>query len=763
MTATANCRYLLALVFCILYFVSVYGQTASFTPSDTLGCAPFSVNFTNTSTGAVSYSWDFDDGLTSTQTHPNHTFYGTGNHTVWLYSYDSLSNVDSISMTISIPATTPYFLLPPPSCPSRVLQFTVLGNYDSDNSVQWNFGDGFIASSSFAEHAYAATGDFTVTMTVTNSNCGTVMDSAQIEITDTIIPEVHVHSYGTGTNICPGENFPFFYDEDLSIFWDFGDGVTSTDPYPVHSYDSVGNHTVSISVTNECGNTGTIDTIITVSNNVVPFVSFSKDKLLACPNEFIKFTGGAGFGYTYFWEFDAGTTADGQVVTHSFAQTGIHTIDLFVTNECGNSDSTSGTITITDTLTPVGWMYISDKTICPGTEIQLIAQSGHAQYVWDFGDGNTDSIQTISYTYNNVGTYPIQLTLENECGNSVTYFDTVIVDPTFSPTASFSLSQLTYCPGSSVQFNYDGSSDAVNYFWNFGDTSTDTLPNPTHAYSDTGIYSVTLITTNACNKTDTFINPITINSSATALAAFEVYPDINVCPSTLLSFVNLSSDTGNCFWDFGDGTTSTTPNPTHIYSSGGNYLVKLTATNNCGNSSIITQLVIVSSANEPLVSIVSTDASLFGTCDGSAVLSATGGMPPYTYQWSTGATESSIVGLCASTYFLTLTDANGCTAIDSAIVSQPVGTDELTVHNSKFTVFPNPNNGRFELRMNNEELRMKNYELKVSTLLGETIFLPTANRQPSTINIDISTYSKGIYLVVLQYEKEMFMEKVVVY
>lgn len=102
-----------------------------------LGCAPLIVKFSNFSTGAISYLWKFGDGLTSTQTNPEHTFYSAlGEYTVTLIAYDSGSNSDTAKLIIDVPSNLPYFNITDTVCPGKYVDFSVYGNSDSDNQIE---------------------------------------------------------------------------------------------------------------------------------------------------------------------------------------------------------------------------------------------------------------------------------------------------------------------------------------------------------------------------------------------------------------------------------------------------------------------------------------------------------------------------------------------------------------------------------------------------------------------------------------------------
>ena len=96
----------------------------------------------------------------------------------------------------------------------------------------------------------------------------------------------------------------------------------------------------------------------------------------------------------------------------------------------------------------------------------------------------------------------------------------------------------------------------------------------------------------------------------------------------------------------------------------GNYTVTVTDALGCSSTFNVT-------INEPSAIVLSANAiaaNCFGSCDGSVNLTVSGGTSPYSFNWNTGATTQNISALCAGTYTVTVTDANGCTATTSATV-----------------------------------------------------------------------------------------------
>lgn len=133
-------------------------------------------------------------------------------------------------------------------------------------------------------------------------------------------------------------------------------------------------------------------------------------------------------------------------------------------------------------------------------------------------------------------------------------------------------------------------------------------------------------------------------------------------------------------WYFGDGDSSTTQNPYHIYpASGGNYTVTLIVNNDVGGADTAYQLINVSDL--AIASIFPIDVNCFGSCDGAISVSVIGGVTAYTYIWSNGDTTQTATNLCAGGYSLTVTDAIGCNQTTSLIITEPpqmIGTVETS-------------------------------------------------------------------------------------
>ncbi|MCH8318708.1 MAG: PKD domain-containing protein [Bacteroidetes bacterium] len=150
-------------------------------------------------------------------------------------------------------------------------------------------------------------------------------------------------------------------------------------------------------------------------------------------------------------------------------------------------------------------------------------------WLWDFGDGNTDSVQNPVHTYADSGTYNVCLTVTDLCGSG-TSCTNITVSSCPLPVAAFNYNDSLL----TVQFS-DSSANATKWFWDYGDGNTDTIQNPTHTYAIAGTYNVCLTTSNDCGSdTSTICNSITL--TITGIQYGELEKGITIYPNPFSTF-----------------------------------------------------------------------------------------------------------------------------------------------------------------------------------------------------------------------------------
>jgi PKD repeat protein len=308
------------------------------------------------------------------------------------------------------------------------------------------------------------------------------------------------------------------------------------------------------------------------------------------------------------------------------------------------------------------------------------ANGGIAPYsfAWTFGDGATSALQSPTHTFAGAGTYKPSLTVTDSTGASVTVAAGQV---TVNGPLAAAASAAPISGDAPVAVVFAGSASGglgpFTYGWSFGDTTSAAGQNPTHTYSAAGVYNPTLTVTDSRGITATATATVTVAPSLSASAA--ATPGSGMAPLAV-AFAGTPGGGKGPFtyaWDFGDGSKSTTQNPSHSYGGPGTYKVALSVSDaNAGTAAAASITVTVAPA--PLaVSAVATPTVGDAPFATTVTASASGGWAPYTYAWTLGdgatSTQANPNHTFASagsyTATLTVTDSKGQTAQATAKVT----------------------------------------------------------------------------------------------
>ncbi len=568
---------------------------ADFSANRTSGKVPLSVQFTDSSQNNVtSWSWQFGDGGTSTKQNPVHTYTAPGTYTV---------NLTVMNNCGSGTASKPMYITAEP-CPLPVADFSanrtsgkvplsVQFTDSSQNNVtswSWQFGDGTTSIEQNPVHTYTVAGDYTVTLTVTNE-CGSDSASKQEYITAEPCPPPVANFNANRTSGKAPLSVQF---TDLSTndpdtwLWQFGDGDTSTEQDPVHTYTTPGTYTVNLTVTNECGcDSASKQEFISAEPCPPPVADFSANRTSGKAPLSVQFTDLSTNGPdTWLWQFGDGDTSTEQNPVHTYTTPGTYTVTLTVTNECG-CDSASKQEFITAEPCPLPVADFSANQTCGKIPLSVqftdLSTNGPDTWLWQFGDGATSTEQNPVHTYTTPGTYTVTLTVTNECGcDSASRPAYITAQPCPPPVASFEMNKSCGFPPVTIGFTDTSANDPHTWFWQFGDGGTSTQKNPAHTYTVPGVYTVSLTVTNDCG-TDSTCGTFYGYSCDPPIANFTANRTSGNAPLAVQFWDTSLNSPSSWHWDFGDGATATDRNPVHTYTDPGTYTVKLTVTNNAGS------------------------------------------------------------------------------------------------------------------------------------------------------------------------------------
>lgn len=287
------------------------------------------------------------------------------------------------------------------------------------------------------------------------------------------------------------------------------------------------------------------------------------------------------------WDLGDGATSAANTVLHTYTDPGTYDVRLTVTSALGcTADSLfEGLVTVYPT--PHA-SFVPDTTVgCVGLEVGFTSTStpvGNYQYVWWFGDGASSDQNPAQHAYSNPGTYNIMLTVTSAAGCHDDELMSQLIQILPTPEPAFSYSPDNGCVPLQVRFdNQTPDSDHQSAFWDLGNGQTDTTTNADGLYDVPGSYTVSLTMTNALGCSATLTEEDAINAYGLPLVTFFVEPDSGCAPLEV-QFTNTTDPgmIGGCFWQFGDGSSSSSCGAAHTYQDPGTYTVSLNVTSPAG-------------------------------------------------------------------------------------------------------------------------------------------------------------------------------------
>jgi gliding motility-associated-like protein len=283
------------------------------------------------------------------------------------------------------------------------------------------------------------------------------------------------------------------------------------------------------------------------------------------------------------WDFGDGTTDSVKNPFKKFNSPNTYNVKLVAYTELGCLNNVTKPINITQK--PLAKFGVADNSCINSavtiTDMSSIASGAIVKWIWNFGDGSAQIVNTtngaVSHTYNTAGKYTVTLEVESNtgCKSALTVKEIII---NTSPVPDFTFSQACL-PKGNVQFTNlstigDGSEATLSYSWRFGDNSSASIKDPAHKYGSVGPFDVVLSVTSAqgCFKEVT-----------KSLNTIYPQPKANFSGNAETCFKDSSifkdeSNQGNIVkwrWNFGDGTTDTIQNPSHLYAASKTYTVSL--------------------------------------------------------------------------------------------------------------------------------------------------------------------------------------------
>ncbi len=548
----------------------------------------------------------------------------------------------------------------------------------SPTSWFWDFGNGITSTSQNPTVTYTLYGNYTVRLIVGNST-EEAYKVNDINVYATPKPDFLVPIGDSGCVSLQSvfkDTTSFFNASPKSWLWDFGDGSTSNQQNPIHTFTTESKYDISLTVQTTQGCLATITKTNAVKAGNKPLANLSASPLNGCASVIRDFKNESSGSITASkWDFGDGGISFDRNPKYHYQDTGIFNVKLTVSeNGCKDSIQIPNYVHIDG---PVA-KFLTVFNCSDRFTINFYDRSiGTVSRSWDFGDGQTSIFPNVVHVYSSPGIYIISLII-NGSVCSDTARDTVHIK-VGAPVLQVSPAKSFYCKYDTIKFtfeNYD-TADVVYISWRFGDSTLGLSYSNSiiHFYDSSGKFKpVGYIRDLAyCLDTVSINGNIIINGPTADFSA-----DTSSCTNTSVTFNETSTSRGSpinqWLWTYGDGDMQNSRTPLkHKYRFPGTYGVQLKVTDAISCSDSIKQSIEIFSS--PLVD-AGTDTL---ACAGSKVSLNATGASGYIWQNNPDLSCTNCANPVAtpsqSAIYYVIGTTNGCSASDSVAVK--VQTKEL--------------------------------------------------------------------------------------
>lgn len=487
---------------------------------------------------------------------------------------------------------------------------------DISYNYLWNFGDPSSGSNNSAtgtnvSHQFNQSGTYLITC-ITSNSCASDTDSIYINVIQE--PLLVTNILNTNASYCMGDSiqFKFSTNDTLTNFvWRFDNSTFSNLDSPTHVYTSAGLYNVQLITSNKCYS-DTDYVAITIKNSTAlnSRITSGNNVQICLGSSFNFIANSDDVNARYHWDFGVNLlNSDTSILrtpSYNYPIAGNYRVRLIVQNDCG-IDTLYVDVEVIQSVPFNNNIILNNTTFCKNSSYVFDASylSNQHVYEWDFGDpasglNNYSNAMSASHTFSNAGSYLIKCIVSDACRTDT---DTIRINVIESIELNTQIlnQNMVFCQKETVSFQANSDDPNANYFWNFGDPNstenTSNTQNASHQFSQTGTYTVRLISTNIClNDTSSVV----INIRENPLPDFEF--NIDTCAS-ILNLINTSVDISqnNYEWIINDEIISQS-NINYILENNNDYEIKLLVNKNteCSDSLVSTINYVVDDSNELL-------------------------------------------------------------------------------------------------------------------------------------------------------------------
>lgn len=599
-----------------VYFNALLGQSVArveslppvphFVMSDTVGCVPLEIQFTDSSYslfGIGDWTWYFGDEDSSTQENPTYTFEEPGVYSIGLKVVDgngvseitreSLVVVNGPVADIGIDSTEGYV----PLTVTLIDSSTCVD--DPATTWLWDFGDGdSTTDQNPGLHTYDSAATYTVTLEIQNPH-DTVTVTQDVEVKPPEADFMANRTFGFSGTTFQFTDLSKPADKIVSWRWDFGDTATEADTSveqnPSWTYTYPGHYDVALEVSTTGYGDGTTkrDSFITIFE---PQAVFEADSTEGCAPLTVYFRNRSidtANVDSAIWVFGDGTDSlvqykpFGDQLVHVYDTADVFDVTLNLYGGWGVNSTTRKRLILSKGPDP-SFTPDTSSELCIGSDFEIYPEETGCpatEHEWQILVDDTTVISTSTadtavFSVDSIGAYSVRHIASSQYGVD-TLTKTIVVQ---GPTAAFSMSSTMPCVGDTVYFTSTSECAIEDWYWDWGDGDTswtqfgDSVP---HVYESGGLFDVSLVVSDGAGNTDTAEDLI----EAQDIVANFTVDDRQTCTDNEITFTDSSAciapENARWIWAFGDNAVDTTDvgQTTHTYSTAGSFSPVLIVTN----------------------------------------------------------------------------------------------------------------------------------------------------------------------------------------
>lgn len=433
----------------------------------------------------------------------------------------------------------------------------------------------------------------------------------------------------------------------------------------------------------------------------------------------------------YHWDFGDGDTSNLMNPSHRYSSPGRYTVSLSLYDSYCKWDSLQVQVDICPDTSSIGFFNTAQGRTVTFTDTSI--GNGY-QFIWNFGDGRSDTGKTVTTTYASTSTFAVCLTVIDSCRSKQICKVVTVCNDTLNSNFSSSVN------GLNASFT-DSSLNATNFQWDFGDGQSSNQRNPTHQYIVPGFYYVCLTVSDNCTSSTSCDSIAVCLDTASANFGY-------TANNLLVNFSDSSVNSPNIYWDFGDGNFSVVRNPIHIYSNYGTYNVCQIATNSCYQDTFCENVVLCPFQASASFNYTSLQSPLF-------IQFTSTSQDAISYSWDFGDGSGSSnqnplkVYSNQGSYPVCLTITDSCGLMDSTCETLDlyIGIEEYDWISS-FSIYPNPADDILHLEFDKPILNdLLVAIIDVSGKSHQQILLPKGG---TNLRVSIQDLPVGVYVLTLR-------------